>query len=109
MMVSVFIVFALALGQVHFLDAIPGDYFEVFVDYRNTGDQKVKDAQLTLIIPELDVYERSSTMTVDGKDRGTRVMLPYIAHDAQSGWYPMWTILSSDKYRTWKFNWVYVE
>lgn len=99
--------FALSLGQVHFLDAVAGDYLDVYVNYRNTGE-KVEDAKVTVYIPDLEVYERS-IFDVKKDSTGVRVMLPSIPDDAQAGWYPMWTILSADGQRTWKFDWVYVQ
>lgn len=101
--------FMLSIGQVHFLDAVRGDYLEVFVNYRNTGNDDVRDAQVTVIIPDLDIYERSQTLDVADNDHGMQVLLPYIPSYTAPGWYPMWTILSSDEGRTWQFDWLYIE
>ena len=106
---GMFVMFLLTIGQVHFLDAVPGRYSEVYVDYNNLGNERADNTKITLMIPDLNVYDNSGSFDVAAHDNGLRVMLPYIPTTAQRGWYPMWTILSNDESRTWQFDWIYVE
>ena len=107
MFIGLFILFTLSIGQVHFLDAEPGDYLEMWVNYRSTAHDE--NAHVTVYIPDLNIYDRSNTFDVHRGDNGVRVMFPFFEEDVQSGWYPVWTMLSSDSDRTWQFDWVYVQ
>ena len=108
MLISLSFLFMLSIGQVHFLDALPGKFFEVYVNYLNTGTQDAKNAHIVLMIPELEIYDYSNTFDIDDHGNGVSILFPYIPPDTKPGWYQLWTTLSNDDYRTWQFDWFYV-
>ena len=107
-MIAIFL-FSIFIGRVYVDDVVtPGDYFEVYTTYHNTGNSRAEDMHLTVYMPELNMFHRTSTFDLASEDNGGRYVIPYMPAETPSGWYQMWIMLTNDNQRDYAHQWVYV-
>lgn len=110
LMMAVFLVagaFGLHFGKIRY-GSIYDNNLELHYNARNIGSENIENAKVTIWIPELGFYTRTSTFDIDRGDKhGQFLLMP--TGELEEGTYLAKLTLSNDHARDSKWIWLTVE
>ncbi len=101
--------FILAIVLVSSVNALTAHIYhdkgDFVVTYDNQESKRVKDLQVSVYVPDLDIYEKSSEFYVRSNSKGK----VYVFTDLEEGYYPVIVRMQNDnglreKKHTWFIN-----
>ena len=105
LMISLILISAVSAARVSVRPRFKNDKYEpLYIQIYNNGKDDLDNVQVTLFIPDLNLYEPSSSFTVNDGDSHTERF--FLELDAEPGYYPVRISINGEDTNQVRWTWL---